>query len=483
MSFIHCRIAARLPIGVVVAASLLCPWLCHAQMVSPTPPPQGIPITSEAAEQVVPEIWAIHGQATNTWELQPAFYSPYFKVGPHSLWPGANGRETTDITAYLGLRPWQGAELWANPDMDQGFGLSDTFGVAGYPSGEAYKLGRTTPYFRLDRAFFRQTINLGGETEKVDPDANVLGGTQTANRLVMTIGKFSVVDIFDTNKYAHDPRGDFLNWSIVDLGSFDYAADAWGFTYGAAAEWQQDWWTARVGLFDLSSQPNSIYLSTRGFSQGEFCAELEERHTLWDQPGKFKVLYWLMRGSLGTYNDALDWSEGTGETPDTGAVRRARTKYGIGFNLEQQLVPDLGMFLRGGWCQGGVEEVDFTDVDISVSGGLSLKGSHWCRPDDNVGLAFVVNQISSQAREYFGAGGLGGIIGDGELTHAAPELIFETYYNIAVVSFPSPLTLVHAGTGNGSLNITADYQLIIDPAYNVDRGPVSVFGLRAHAEF
>jgi high affinity Mn2+ porin len=141
------------------------------------------------------------------------------------------------------------------------------------------------------------------------------------------------------------------------------------------------------------------------------------------------------------------------------------------------------MFLRGGWCQGGVEEVDFTDVDVSVSYGLSLKGSHWCRPDDNVGLAMVVNQISNPGREYFGAGGLGGIIGDGELTHAAPELIFETYYNIAVVSFPSPLTLVHAGTGNGTLNFTVDYQLIIDPAYNVDRGPVSVFGLRAHAEF
>jgi high affinity Mn2+ porin len=452
-------------------------------MVSPTPAPQGIPITAEAAEQVVPQIWGIHGQITNTWELQPAFYSPYFKVGPHSLWPGANGRETTDITAYLGLRPWQGAEIWANPTMDQGFGLSDTFGVAGYPSGEAYKLGRTTPYFKLDRAFFRQTINLGGETEKVEPDANVLGGAQTSNRLVMTIGKFSVVDIFDTNKYAHDPRSDFLNWTIVDLGAFDYAADAWGFTYGAAAEWQQDWWTARVGLFDLSATPNNIYLSTRGFSQGQFCAELEDRHTLWDQPGKFKVLFFLTGGKLATYDNALDWGEKTGLTPDVEAVRSYRHKYGIGFNLEQQLVPDLGMFLRGGWCQGGVEEVDFTDVDVSVSYGLSLKGSHWCRPDDNVGLAMVVNQISNPGREYFGAGGLGGIIGDGELTHAAPELIFETYYNIAVVSFPSPLTLVHAGTGNGTLNFTVDYQLIIDPAYNVDRGPVSVFGLRAHAEF
>jgi len=473
--------------GLVVAAILLYPLLCHAQMTTPTPSPQGIPITPKEAEQVQPENWAIHGQATNTWELQPAFYSPFFKVGPHSLWPHANGRETTDITAYLGLRPWRGAELWANPTMDQGFGLSDTFGVAGYPSGEAYKVGRTTPYFKFDRCFFRQTINLGGETEKVEPDLNQLGGTQTSNRLVITIGKFDIVDIFDTNKYAHDPRGDFLNWTIVDLGSFDYAADAWGFTYGAAAEWKQDWWTVRVGLFDLSSVPNGIYLSTRGFSQGQFCAELEERHTLGDQPGKFKVLYWLTRGKLATYNDALSWSEATTQPPDVEAVRKnGRTKYGIGFNLEQQLVHDFGLFLRGGWCQGGVEEVDFTDVDISVSGGLSLTGSRWTRPDDTVGVAFCINQISNQARKYFGEGGLGGIIGDGKLPYEEPELIFETFYNIAVIKFASPLTFVHAvqpGTGNGSLNITADYQLIINPAYNRDRGPVSVFGLRAHAEF
>ena len=454
--------------GFVVAAILLYPLLCQAQMAESTPQPQGTQQKSEPAEQVKPETWAIHGQATNTWELQPAFYSPFFKVGPHSLWPHANGRETTDITAYLGLRLWRGAELWANPTYDQGFGLSDTFGVAGYPSGEAYKLGRTTPYFRFDRAIFRQTINLGGETEKVEPDLNQLGGTQTANRLVITIGKFDVVDIFDTNKYAHDPRSDFLNWTIIDLGSFDYPADAWGFTYGGAAEWQQDWWTVRVGLFDLSATPNSIYLSTRGFSQGQFCAELEERHMLGDQPGKFKVLYWLTKGKLASYNDALDWSEATTQPPEVEAVRRMRTKYGMGFNLEQQLAKDFGMFLRGGWCQGGVEEVDFTDVDISVSGGLSLTGSRWTRPDDTVGVAFCINQISNQARKYFGAGGLGGIIGDGKLPYEEPELIFETFYNIAVIKYT---------------HFTADYQLIINPAYNRDRGPVSVFGLRLHLEF
>ena len=177
-------------------------------MVGPTPQPQGIPVTPEQAEQVEEEIWAIHGQATNVWLLQPAFRSPY--RGPQSLSPAANGRETVDATLYAGVRPWPGAEIWINPEVDQGFGLSDTFGAAGYPSGEAYKVGKADPYFLIQRGFLRQTVDLGGETEKLEPDLNQLGGTQTANRLVFTIGKYSVVDIFDTNKYAHDPRNDFL---------------------------------------------------------------------------------------------------------------------------------------------------------------------------------------------------------------------------------------------------------------------------------
>ena len=61
-------------------------------------------------------------------------------------------------------------------------------------------------------------------TTEVDSGANQFSGSQTANRLVITVGKFSVTDIFDNNKYAHDPRNDFMNWALVDTGTFDYAA-------------------------------------------------------------------------------------------------------------------------------------------------------------------------------------------------------------------------------------------------------------------
>jgi high affinity Mn2+ porin len=445
---------------------VLCwPVICRTQMVGPTPQPQGVAVTPEQAEQVETEAWAIHGQGTNVWLLQPVFRSPY--EGAHSLHSGANGRETVDVTLYAGVRPWPGAEIWINPEVDQGFGLSDTFGVAGYVSGEAYKVGKAEPYFLVQRGFLRQTINLGGETEKLDPGLNQLGGTQTADRLILTVGKYSIVDIFDTNTYAHDPRNDFFNWSIIDMGAFDYAANSWGYTYGAALEWYQDWWTARAGVFDLSQEPNSVALS-HGFAQGQFVAELEERHNLWERPGKLKFLYWLTRGRLGTYLDAISLGAATGQTPSTADVRRFRAKDGFGLNLEQQIATDFGVFARASISQGTVEEVDFTDLNKSISTGLSLTGSRWGRPDDTVGLAGAINRISHQGKLYFAAGGLGGIIGDGQLPNAGPEQILEAYYSMALFSFA---------------HFTADYQFINNPAYNRDRGPVSVFGLRLHLQY
>ena len=451
--------------GLATIGFLCWPAMCRAQMVGPTPQPLGVPVTPEQAEQVQPETWAVHGQSTITWLLQPAFRSPY--QGAHSLSPDANGRETIDATLYAGVRPWPGAEIWINPEVDQGFGLSNTFGVAGYPSGEAFKVGKAEPYFLVQRGFLRQTINFGGETEKLAPDLNQLAGTQTANRLVFTVGKFSIVDIFDTNTYAHDPRNDFLNWSIIDMGAFDYAANSWGYTYGGTVEWYQDWWTVRAGVFDLSLMPNSDKLSP-GFAQGQFVAELEERHNLWDQPGKLKFLYWLTHGNLGTYLDAISQGAATVQTPSTGAVRSFRTKDGFGLNLEQQLAPDLGVFARASVSQGTVEEVDFTDINKSISAGLSLTGGRWGRPDDTVGLAGALNRISHQGKLYLAAGGLGGIIGDGQLPNAGPEQILEVYYRVPVFSFA---------------HLTVDYQFINHPAYNRDRGPVSIFGLRARVQF
>ena len=195
----------------------------------------------------------VHGQTTFVWQSYPAIRSPY--EGPNSLPARGQGRETVDATLYAGIRLWQGAEVWLNPEVDQGHGLADTHGVAGYLSGESYKLGFSYPYARMQRMFLRQTINLGGEAGKVDADINQFANPQTANRLVVTVGKFGIVDLFDTNKYANNPKTDFLNWALINAGTFDYAGDAWGYTYGGAVEWYQDWWTLRGGVFDLSATP------------------------------------------------------------------------------------------------------------------------------------------------------------------------------------------------------------------------------------
>jgi high affinity Mn2+ porin len=407
--------------------------------------------------------WAVHGQTTYVNQYAPSFHAPY--SGGNSLESNA-GRETWDVTAYLGRRLWQGAELWINPEIDQGFGLSNTLGVAGFTSGEAYKVGYTNPYFRLPRTFIRQVIDLGGESQKVENDIDQFSRSQTANRLVITVGKFSVPDIFDTISYAHDPRNDFLNWSLVDAGTFDYAADAWGFTYGAAVEWYQGNWALRTALFDLSSVPNSTELDPT-FQQFQLVYELEHRHELWGQPGKVALVGFLSRGRMGSFEDAIAFAQLNGGVPDTANVRRYTSRPGVNVNFEQQLIENVGMFGRFGWADGNIEPYEFTDIDRTASLGTSLSGKLWGRPDDTIGLAGVVNAISSQHIAYFNAGGLGILVGDGQLPHPGYEQILETYYSLPI----------------GAWKLTGDYQFVVNPGYNRDRGPVSVISARLHMQF
>ena len=411
------------------------------------------------------EDWSLHGQTTFVMQYHPAFRSPY--RGTNSLDPGSRGNETFDLTLFAGARLWQGGEVYVNPEVDQGFGLSNTLGAAGFPSGEAYKVGKSTPYFRLQRVFFRQTFDLGGDSEKIEPDANQLGGSRTADNLILTAGKISVTDIFDTNTYAHDPKRDFLNWSLIDAGAFDYAADAWGYSYGVAGEWTQNWWTLRAGLFDLSRVPNSTELET-GFDQFEFVAESEVRPNFWGQPGKIKVLGFVNRGRMGSYADAVNFARLTGDPPSTALVRRYASRAGGSLNIEQQIDDNFGVFFRASMNDGSKEANEFTEINRSLAAGLSLKGGPWDRPHDTVGIAGVVNALSQSGQDYFAAGGQGILIGDGQLSHYGMEDIVEAYYNFAATEW---------------LVASADIQFIANPAYNRDRGPVPFMGARLHAQF
>jgi len=351
--------------------------------------------------------------------------------------------------------------------------------VAGFPSAEAYKQGFDYPYARVQRYFVRQTIDLGGETQKVNADINQFAGSQTANRLVLTVGKFAVVDMFDTNKYANNPKTDFLNWSVSNAGTFDYAGDAWGYTYGAAAEWYQGRFTLRGGVFDMSATPAEAVNSAAAygldetFSQQEYVGEIEERHELWGQPGKLKITGFVIHGRMGDFQEAVALSQpGQPFAGDpSGAIASLRTyryRPGVSLNLEQQVSENWGVFARAGWADGNVEPWDFTDIDRTLSAGASINGKQWGRPDDTIGIAGVINGLAPVHAAYFAAGGTGVLIGDGALPNYGLEQIVEAYYSYAL---------------SATSRLTFDYQFIANPAYNTDRGPVNFFAGRFHAAF
>jgi len=409
--------------------------------------------------------WAVFGQSTFTVMTPLGFRDPY--DGPQSLSPH-DTRETFDATVYLGVRPWAGGEIWTTGEIDQGFGIGNTHGLAGYASGEAYKLGKADPYTRLQRLFVRQTFSLGGAVSDVEAAPNQMAGRQSADRLVITVGKFSMPDIFDTNRYAHDPRGDFLNWTLIDSGAFDYAGDPWGFTYGAASELYVGAWTARLGLFDMTNTPGG-FAPVTDFSFYQAIGELEHRHAMRDHPGAIRVALWMSHGRMGTYADAMAWGLANGVAPDVTQVQYANhNRFGGYLNAEQEVTGTLGLFLRASKADGRYASWDFTDVDTSVSGGLSLAGKGWGRAADTVDLGFIVNTVSKVAQSYFAAGGLGILVGDGVLPRAGAEQIVETSYTWHPIA---------------RIAVTFDAQGVINPAYNRDRGPVGIIGLRLHAAF
>jgi high affinity Mn2+ porin len=444
------------PVSLVLAVGLLCG-------AAPGAPAAGA--SDDGAPQAMAgERFAIHGQFTYVEQETEGFNAPY--RGPNSLSPDI-GRETIDATLFLGARLWSGAEGWVTPEIDQGFGLDNTLGVAGFPSAEAYKVGDNQPYMRLPRAFVRQTVDTGNERESVDAAADQLRGSRGVDRWVFTVGKFSVTDVFDTDRYAHDPRADFLNWAAVDAGSFDYAADAWGFTVGAAAERYVGSWTLRGGVFDLSNVPNSTRLEP-GFHEFQLDAELERRYELFGRSGRVLVTAFDSRGRMGLLDQAIELAALNHAAPAPADVRHYRSRLGASLDLEQPLTEDLGVFARLGKAAGNVEVYEFTDIDRSVEVGTSIKGLRWHRSDDTIGIVAIDNGISAEREQYLNAGGLGILIGDGRLPHPGAEQILETYYSCAASSWG---------------RISLDYQWVKNPAYNTDRGPVSIVAVRVHAQF
>ena len=428
-----------------------------------TPPNNKIPIieTENGGEH---QNWAIHFDAVEIFQGQPGFHSPY--RGPQSLYSDDYFRQTSEADLFFAARVWPGGEIYFNPEYYQGFGFGETHGLAAFSNSMAYKAGKFRGDFNIPHVFFRQVWGFGGEQEQLDADELQLAEKVDISRLTVQLGRFSVVDAFDNNAFAHDPRGDFLNWAAVDALAFDYAADALGYEEGLYLELNQKTWAARWGIFTIPHIPNvngtdGQYL--RGWQQ---VAELEGRYTLLDHPGKVRFLGYLESARMGSYKAAVvNFPPGS---PDIAATRRYRYTYGLELNIEQEITKDLGGFLRLAMRDPNYEVYQFSDVSRSLEIGLSLKGTCWNRPNDTVGLAEMLGGLSHAQKRFFNDGGLGILIGDGKLPHYGPENVIEAYYNCELFK---------------GINFTLDYQLAADPAYNKDRGPINIFSARLRVRF
>lgn len=440
----------------------------------------------EKSTDVQQQNWNWHVQNTDIVEGDPGFRAKY--SGPNSLNREGEVQETVTTDLFAGARLWRGAEAHMDFLMWQGFGLSHTFGIEAFPNGDAYKAGTEIPNYTFARLFVRQTIGLGGEQEDVADNELTLAGRQDISRLTFTIGRFSPLDVFDYNTYAHDQHTQFMNWAMMGNLTWDYGQDTVGFTTGIAVELNQPKWALRYGVFQMPSVKNGFtgddqYLMypPRG-AYGPFlrawamAAEFERRYSIDTHPGAIRFLSWLDNADFASYRVATALLQANPPGPDVGQgsgvtippeARAFRYKYGFGLNWEQEVAKNVGMFSRLGWTDGHNETWTFSDPDWSASLGVSVKGEAWHRPGDTFGVAAIVSGASRDNQKFLEAGGTDMLDGDGALSYG-PEKVLDTYYDSQIWK------TIHAAL---------DYQFVTNPTFNRARGPVSIFGMRLHSEF
>jgi len=415
------------------------------------------------------EQWNIHGQSTYIVQQKNNFNSPYY--GQNSLLNktegGGSKSYTFSATAFLGARLWEGAEIYYNPEMFEGTPFNGQLvGLGAFQNGELQKGSFAPPVYYSARAFLRQSFGLGGGKEHIESGPNQLAGNIDKDRIVVSYGKFATLDFFDQNTYSHDPRTQFQNFALFSMGAYGYAADTKGFTYGAVVEWYQDDWILKVARLAMPTIPNTAQLDYSLSKDYGNQIEATRKHELWGQPGALRALFYQQHAFMGNYQNALAYGQGTSTTPDIVSVRSgAQNSWGYGLNAEQAINEDIGVFARWSWNPGQTE-TQTLDISRSLSGGVTIKGTGWSRPNDAMGVGYAINGISASEITYLQQGGMTAFIGDGALSYKN-EQVLEAYYSAKV---------------HKDLYISADYQRIANPAYNSARGPVNFFGLRAHIE-
>lgn len=406
----------------------------------------------------------IHAQATVINQFKPSFSAPY--SGDNSLVTQKENKTSITSTFYLGSRLWKGASIYFNPEIAGGSGLSSALGIGDATNGETFRVGSPAPQIYLARLFFQQRFALSKEKNYQESDQNQLGMYIPTKYISLTVGKVGIADFFDDNTYSHDPRTQFMAWSLMDNGAWDYPANTRGYTPSAIVEFISPKHEIRYAVSLLPTDANGNTMDWNLQRSSSHNLEYVHRHQFNQLKGAIRILAFFNTTHMGNYRQSIQ-PENMDSIPDITSNRMyGRSKFGFAINAEQALSSDLGVFFRASWNDGNNETWAFTEIDRSISAGIVWEGKKWKRPDDRIGLAYVTSGLSKPHRDYLEAGGKGFILGDGNLNYAWEHLA-ELYYSAALVK--------------EHLFLSGAYQFLVNPGYNRDRkGPVSIFSLRLH---
>ena len=413
--------------------------------------------------------WNFHFQFTGIVQYNPAFKSPY--TGQNSFLPKSDPAYSVTTTAYFGKKLWPGASVFFNPEMAGGQGLSSTLGIAGFPNGETFRIGEAKPVVYVARIFLRQQINLDkNQFDTLIDGVNQVWERVSEKRLTITFGKLGISDFFDQNSVSHDPRSDFMNWSLMNNGAYDYAANTRGYTGSLIVEYYTPGWVLRGATALMPVLANGSTLNFNWAKTNSETFEVQKDYTIHGLAGAARLLFYYNTSKAPAYQTVIDdYKSGADTSLDVVSGKfYGGKKYGVGINVNQSINKNLNGFLRFGWNDGKTATWAFAEIDNSISVGLRYYGICKGRAADNAGLAFVSNGISAGHREFMSIGGYGFMIGDGQLPHYSREDIVELFYEVKLFE---------------QLYATLDYQFVANPAYNPDRGPVSLLAARVHVSF
>jgi high affinity Mn2+ porin len=429
-----------------------------------------ITVCCESSAENIPEpAWApqlLGLQATIIYQNMPPFPSPY--EGQRSLtFEHAEGQGHTETYGiYLGSQLAPTLQTYLDIEQARGNGIGNAVGLGGITDGDVIRQGSADlgqdPY--IARLFLRYLIPL---SQGIEPLAtrgmDQLPGNDPGSRVEIKLGLMAATDDFDLNRYANNTRTQFMNWGLINNTAWDFAADTRGYSYGFVISLVEPFWRLVFGSYQMPTMANGNTFD--GHIEQARGDNLELTLKPNQQGTVLRLLAYRNLARMGDYADAIALGDASSSTPNIAADDRlGRSKYGLGFNVEQPLADDgeTGVFARIGWNDGHTEDFAFTEVDRHLSAGVQMSGVHWGRTNDRLGIANVWHGLSPEHRDYLADGGIGFLLGDGKLNYGL-EQIFETYYRIQIGQYAQ---------------LSPDFQYIQNPGYNRDRGPVEVYSLR-----